>query len=334
MFPRCNSTLSSYLKNASLPASLKNARLPGNLKNPGLPASLKNASLPASIKNPGLPESLKNPRLSAYLKNPRLRTRASVAVAVAAAAAGVGAASATAGAAPWSAPLNSMVVGIHTGSHATGQQAASAAQSRSGHAQLTDRQHSASGGTGKSQAPALQAVRALPVAHQKAAVPAKAAAPPKPAAPAQPYTVYDSVSPTSIPAGQQVATYANGSYQASWSELHGRHNVLWIDTNGSDPGCNALDVEPGDATPSGAAQWVKDRLTQQPHATAIVYTMISDWQQVKDAIGTLPGQMQSQVQYWIADPTGVPHIVPGSTATQWSWGPSYDVTMALPQFNQ
>lgn len=282
MFPRCNSTLSAYLKNPRLSAYLK---------------------------NPGLPESLKNPRLSAYLNNPRLRTQASVTLAVAAAAASIGAASASAGAAPWSAPLNSMVVGIHPDSHATSQQAAPA--------------------DGKSPVAAIQALRPLPAVHHVA--PAKPAAP---AAPARPYTVYDSVTPTEIPSGEQVATYANGGYQASWSELRGRHNVLWIDTDGSDPGCNALDVEPGDATPSGAAQWVRDRLTEQPHATAIVYTMLSEWQQVKDAIGSLPSQMQDQVQYWIADPTGVPHIVPGSTATQWYWGPDYDITAALPQFNR
>jgi hypothetical protein len=140
------------------------------------------------------------------------------------------------------------------------------------------------------------------------------------------------VSPREIPSGRQIATYANGYYQASWSELRGRHNVLWIDTNGSDPAANVLDVEPGDATPYGAAQWVQHRLSAQPHSVAIVYTMRSEWQQVKDNVGHLPGWMQSKVRYWIADPTGVPHVVPGSSATQWYWGNSYDITTANPDF--
>ncbi|MBO0802871.1 MAG: hypothetical protein J2P25_07325 [Nocardiopsaceae bacterium] len=174
----------------------------------------------------------------------------------------------------------------------------------------------------------------------------KHTAPPKPVAslpvaprhpapapqPAKPYTIYDSIHPSTLPAGQQVAVYSDGDYQASSADVSGRHNVLWIDVNGSNPSASVLDVEPGNASPSTAAQWVRERLTSQPHAVAIVYTMLDEWQQVKDAIGTLPGQMQDKVRYWIADPTGVPHIVPGSSATQWYWGPDYDKTMALPDF--
>ena len=42
--------------------------------------------------------------------------------------------------------------------------------------------------------------------------------------------------------------------------------------------------------------------------------------------------MQSKVRYWIADPTGVPHVVAGASATQWYWGNSYDITTANPNF--
>jgi hypothetical protein len=153
-----------------------------------------------------------------------------------------------------------------------------------------------------------------------------------PAAPWKPFLIYDSVTPSSIPAGQQVATYANGAYAASAKSVGGRGNVLWIDTNGSDPRANALDVEPGDATPSGAAQWVKAKLSGQPDTVAIVYTMLSDWQAVKGYVGGLPSSMQARVRYWIADPTGVAHVVPGSNATQWYWGQNYDITTANPGF--
>jgi hypothetical protein len=140
------------------------------------------------------------------------------------------------------------------------------------------------------------------------------------------------VSPTAIPAGQLVATYANGSYAASQSAVAGRGQVLWIDTNGGDPQANALDVEPGDATPAGAAAWVQARLTADPTSVAIVYTMISQWQAVKDNVAALPGWMQAKVKYWIADPTGVPHVLPGADATQWYWGKNYDITTANPGF--
>jgi hypothetical protein len=147
-----------------------------------------------------------------------------------------------------------------------------------------------------------------------------------------PTTIYDSTSPASVPAGQHVAAYSNGAYQASGSSVQGRGNVLWIDTNGSDTHANALDVEPGDATPAGAAQWVNAKLTASPHSDAIVYTFKSDWASVQDSINQLPSWEQSHVKYWIADPTGTPHIVPGAAATQWYWGSNYDITQATPSF--
>jgi len=146
------------------------------------------------------------------------------------------------------------------------------------------------------------------------------------------HVIYDSVSPSQVPAGQPLATYADGPYAASSHQVTGHGKVLWIDTNGSDSKASALDVEPGDATPAGAAQWVHQKLTSQPDATAIVYTMQSEWTQVKAAISTLPSNMQSHVKYWVADPTGTPHMVPGASATQWYWGSSYDISTAQPGF--
>lgn len=175
---------------------------------------------------------------------------------------------------------------------------------------------------------ALAPVRHVPAAQAPAAQPKAAAH----ATPAKPYLIYDSVTPTAIPAGQRVAVYANGMYQASWSAVAGRGKVLWIDTNGSDPGANVLDVEPGDATPAGAAQWVKARLNAYKGQLAVVYTYLSAWQAVKASVATLPSWMQAKVRYWIADPTGVNHVVSGSNATQWYWGKTYDITTANPGF--
>jgi hypothetical protein len=148
-----------------------------------------------------------------------------------------------------------------------------------------------------------------------------------PAQPTKPYKIYDSVTPSSLPAGHQAATYADGAYKVSPSQVSGRQ-VLWIDTNGSDPHANVLDVEPGDATPSMAASWAKAKLAASPNSLACIYTMESDWGAAKAAISTLPSSMQSHVRWWIADPTGVPHIVPGASATQWYWGSNYDISSA------
>jgi hypothetical protein len=152
--------------------------------------------------------------------------------------------------------------------------------------------------------------------------------------PSKPYLVYDSVWPSTLPSGQAAAVYADGTYAVRPSQVAGRRSLLWIDTNGSDPSANVLDVEPGDSTPATAAHWVATKLTRQSHSVAIVYTMLSDWQAVKDAIGSLPPWMQSHVRYWIADPTGVPHTIPGSSATQWYWGSRYDISTANPNFER
>lgn len=222
------------------------------------------------------------------------------------------------------------------------------------HELLTPGLRSASHGAGiirTSTATPTQSAAATPSARQSHPAPATPApskpapahAPPAPApakpAPhpqghpvTKPYLIYDSVAPSAIPSHQNVATYADGSYASSASSLSGRGHVLWIDTNGSDTRADALDVEPGDDTPSGSAQWVAAKLNADPNAVAIVYTMISDWQAVKDNVAGLPHWMQDKVRYWIADPTGVPHVLPGSNATQWYWGNSYDITTANPGF--
>lgn len=177
--------------------------------------------------------------------------------------------------------------------------------------------------------PAKQAAKEQPAKQAAKAAPAKPKAAPKPE---EPYLIYDSVTPSSIPAGKAAAVYVNGSYAASASQTAGHSKVLWIDTNGSNPSADVLDVEPGDATPRGAAVWVQQRLSQHPKEIAIVYTMRSQWQAVKDNVAHLPAWQQNKVRYWIADPTGVPHVVPGSNATQWYWGAHYDITTANPEF--
>jgi len=145
--------------------------------------------------------------------------------------------------------------------------------------------------------------------------------------------MYDSVIPSAIPRHHVAAVYATGPYTASPSQVAGRGGaVVWIDVIGSDPNASALDVEPSDATPAVAADWARHRLSLHPHAVARIYTMISEWPAVKAAIAGLPKSMQSRVRWWIADPNGVPHLVPGSDATQWYWGSSYDISTVTPRF--
>lgn len=179
-------------------------------------------------------------------------------------------------------------------------------------------------------APAAKAFAARRApAHPVAPHPAKPhAAPRRPAPKPKPYQIYDSVTPTAIPGGKSAAVYANGIYRASGSAVANHSNVLWIDVNGSNAAADVLDVEPGDATPAGAARWVRARLNSHRNSVAIVYTFRAAWPEVKRNVRALPSWMQSKVRYWIADPTGVDHILPGSSATQWYWGKSYDISSA------
>jgi hypothetical protein len=150
--------------------------------------------------------------------------------------------------------------------------------------------------------------------------------------PRRPYLIYDSVTPSAIASRQNVAAYANGNYAASPAEVGHHRSLLWIDITGYDHNASVLDVEPGDATPSLAASWAWHRLQAHPTELARIYTMRSMWPAVRAAVAHLPARMRSHVRYWIADPTGSPHIVPGSAATQWYWGSSYDITSATPRF--
>jgi hypothetical protein len=140
------------------------------------------------------------------------------------------------------------------------------------------------------------------------------------------------VTPGAIPAHHAVATYATGNYAVSRHQVASRRTVLWIDTTGYDYAASILDVEPGDATPTLAAQWAWHRLHRYPHSLARIYTMMSEWPAVKAAVAGFPAPLRARIRWWIADPTGQPHIVPGADATQWYWGNSYDITLAKPRF--
>lgn len=148
-----------------------------------------------------------------------------------------------------------------------------------------------------------------------------------------PWRMYDSVTPAAIPDRQAAAVYSTGRYFATPGQLGRLGHAIWIDVTGYDYAASALDVEPGDATPAQAAAWAYHRLRAHPHSVARIYTMQSEWGAVKGAVaGLLPGWMRARVHYWIADPTGVPHILPGSAATQWYWGQNYDISSANPGF--
>jgi hypothetical protein len=269
----------------------------------------------------------------------RKHSRLSVFAATAATAGVLGAAGAVVASAPWSAAAGDAGKTVQSGSTA-GHSAAFDAVT-GGKVQLDALRSPATGGSTTVDATAAHvfgtAHRAAKPAVDKTAKHAQKPAPAKHAAKhkhAKPYQIWDSVTPSSLPSGKAAAVYANGAYAASAGQVTGHKSLLWIDTNGSKPGANVLDVEPGDATPAGAAAWAQQRLVKHPHSVAIIYTMQSSWQAVKDHVSHLPKAQQHNVRYWIADPTGVDHIVPGADATQWYWGTNVDISTASPSLTQ
>lgn len=144
--------------------------------------------------------------------------------------------------------------------------------------------------------------------------------------------MFDSASWEQIPTWAPfVAVYINGLYEADMAEVKARFpnaRIYSIDVNGSDPGASIKDVENFDISPSNSAGVVEARYKEHPDAKTRLYCNKSTWPAVKSSVATLPANVRGTVRYWIADPTGVPHILPGADATQYLWhGSAWDESL-------
>ena len=125
-------------------------------------------------------------------------------------------------------------------------------------------------------------------------------------------TIYDAVDVAAIPAdATAVLAYIDGGYM-TWYEVKARFPnalVFSVTTNGRNR-ADICDCESGDATPEVAAAGVRAGLYQT------VYSDISEHGDLVSLLGSTPWS------WYAAHPTGTPHLVPGSVATQWAW-PGY-----------
>jgi hypothetical protein len=128
--------------------------------------------------------------------------------------------------------------------------------------------------------------------------------------------MYDSVTPSAIPPdAAMVAGYVNGPYQWAAEDWFAfPHAVLVeISVRANYPGGHVLDVEPGDATPAQAPDWVQMRRMSGLLMPA-VYCNLSTWPTVRNEFfrRRIPEPL-----YWIAHYDGKFEIPSGAVAKQY-----------------
>ena len=132
-------------------------------------------------------------------------------------------------------------------------------------------------------------------------------------------TVWDSVTPNEIPSTAQiVAGYVDGEYAWSAADWHrlgaAQHVTITVFGN---QGARVADVENGDLTATQAARWCQVELDAGRRPT--LYSATSTWtDEIQPALAAI-GEFPAAIDWWAADPTGVPHLYPGSVATQYAW---------------
>lgn len=140
-------------------------------------------------------------------------------------------------------------------------------------------------------------------------------------------TIYDAVDVPAIPSTAEVVlAYIDGIY-VTYPAVRFRFpnaTILTTTTSGTHP-ADLCDVESGDATPEIAAQGLRNGL----YALRTLYSDLS----TKPA---LDKACEGLEWFWFAaNPTGIPHLAPGSVATQWAWGSlgqapgNFDISVGL-----
>jgi len=135
--------------------------------------------------------------------------------------------------------------------------------------------------------------------------------------------MYDSTNAAKIPTNAEVvAGYVDGEYawtNADWERFPNAVKVRIAVFPWTNDG-EVLDCENGDATPDQCPGWIRLRQSGGV-AVPTIYCNLSSLAAVKAACQGLTYNL------WIADPTGAPHLVAGSVATQYQWTSGYDLSL-------
>ena len=127
-------------------------------------------------------------------------------------------------------------------------------------------------------------------------------------------TMYDAVNASAIPASAgYVAGYVDGPVSqwtsTDWDRFQNAR-LLTITVTGATGNADVIDVENGDATVQTAIDWI----TRYPNR--IIYINKSTFEANQTALSAIA----DKCRFWIADWTNIPHLYPGSIATQWTSG--------------
>jgi murein DD-endopeptidase MepM/ murein hydrolase activator NlpD len=127
-------------------------------------------------------------------------------------------------------------------------------------------------------------------------------------------TMYDAVNASAIPASAgYVAGYVDGPVSqwtsTDWDRFQNAR-LLTITVTGATANADVIDVENGDATVQTAIDWI----TRYPNR--IIYINKSTFEANQTALSAIA----DKCRFWIADWTNIPHLYPGSIATQWTSG--------------
>ena len=129
---------------------------------------------------------------------------------------------------------------------------------------------------------------------------------------------YDSTNPQQIPTSAPiVAGYIDGLYAWSPSEwaLFPNAQHVTITVFGA-AGARVADCESGDLTVKASALWAQREVSAGRRPT--IYSDTSSYSSIVAACNQI-GVSRGAWDWWAADPTGGPHLVASSVATQFAW---------------
>lgn len=123
-------------------------------------------------------------------------------------------------------------------------------------------------------------------------------------------TVYDAVDWKTIPKGEPILAYRDGSYVTYPAALALAPSHCWTVTTDGQNQADIADCESGDLTPDQCIFGVR----------------LGWWHTIYSNLSTFPDlslaasrQGNPSWQWWAADPTGVPHLPSGASACQYAW---------------